>query len=316
MRTFSIVIATRNREALLAQTLDALSAQTWPQDRFEIIVADNGSTDQTAAVLEAARLRRDGPVLHALHVAPPGKSYAVNAAVAAATGDFVAFTDDDVRPEPSWLERLAAAFEETGADFVAGRILPIWAIPRPAWLSPAVYGVLAVPENGDRRVDISQDGRRDIMPIGANMAVRRTVVDRIGGLRSDLGKLEGSLRGAEDHEFFLRMLHAGCRGVYEPTAVVHHWVPAGRLSRTYFRRWFFQNGKDVARLEPAFPSRSARFLGLPRYLWREAATDGWTLLAATVRRKAPERFRAAVRLLWFSGYLFESWRVSNRSQAG
>jgi glucosyl-dolichyl phosphate glucuronosyltransferase len=322
--TFSIVIATRNRESLLAQTLEALFAQTWPRDQFEIIVADNGSTDRTAAVLEAARVRTDGPVVHPLHVPTPGKSHAVNAAVAVSKADFIAYTDDDVRPEPAWLERLAAAFDETGADFVAGRVLPIWAAPRPAWLSPAVYGVLAVPENGDDRVEISKGGRQDIMPIGANMAVRRRVIERLEGLRSDLGKLEGSLRGAEDHEFFLRMLHAGFRGVYEPTAVVHHWVPTGRLSRAYFRRWFFQNGKDVARLEPAFPSPWTRLLGLPRYLWREAASDSASLVAATVRRNAAERFRAATRLLWFSGYLVESWRApmrlrgraSDRSQAG
>ena len=154
------------------------------------------------------------------------------------------------------------------------------------------------------------------MPIGANMAVRRSVVQSVGGLRSDLGKLEGSLRGAEDHEFFLRMLQAGCRGVYEPTAIVHHWVPPSRLSRAYFRRWLFQNGKDVARLEPSFPTASARLLGLPRYLWRQAATDTWFLIVATVTRNSPEHFRAAVRLLWFGGYLFETWCVpmSARSQ--
>ncbi len=308
MKTFSVVIATRNRQALLAQTLEALAVQTWPHDHVEVIVADNGSTDGTREVVQAAA-RPGGPSLRYLSVPTPGKSLAVNQAVAIATGDIVAYTDDDVRPEPQWLERIAAAIEETGAHFVAGRVLPIWETPQPEWLSPAVFGVIAVPDNGERRVAIEPGGDGAIMPIGANMAVTRAVVARVGGLRADLGKLEGTLRGGEDHEYFLRMLQAGCRGVYEPTAIVHHWVPAARVSRGYFRRWFYRNGRDVARLEPLFPSASASLLGLPRYLWRQAGGDLWSLMGAVVTGRSAERFRAGTRLLWFSGYVTETWCV-------
>jgi cellulose synthase/poly-beta-1,6-N-acetylglucosamine synthase-like glycosyltransferase len=186
-----------------------------------------------------------------LFVAEPGKSHAVNAALRLTRGDLVAFTDDDVRPDPEWLAGLARGIEDTGADFVAGRILPTWEITPPTWMSPSLYGVLAIPDNGVARLSITSDGPSNVMPIGANMAVRASVIARLGGLRTDLGKLEGSLRTGEDHEFFLRLLHAGCRGTYEPSALVRHLVPASRLDRGYFRRWLLQNGGDVARLERA-----------------------------------------------------------------
>ena len=307
MHTFSVVIATRNRQALLAETLQALSAQDWPTDAFEIIVADNGSTDDTPGVVAEAARRRGAPLVRYLFVPEPGKSAAVNQALSLAHGDFIAFTDDDVRPEPDWLKQFAAAFAETRADFVAGRVRPAWESTPPDWLSPSVYGVIAVPENGDVRLDI-KPGQDQVVPIGANMAVRRSVISHIGGLRVDLGKLEGSLRTGEDHEFFLRMLHAGFRGIYEPTALVHHRVGTERLDRGYFRRWLHQNGRDVARLDRAYSGRGvARLLGVPRYLWRQAVSDSAAAIGAAVRNDRAERFGSVGRLIWFAGYLRETW---------
>ena len=307
MNTFSVVIATRNRATLLADTLEALARQDWPADRFEVIVADNGSTDDTPYVVADAARRRGAPLVRYLFVPAPGKSAAVNQALLLATGEYIAFTDDDVRPESEWLRRLAAAFVETGADFVAGRVKPIWEVPPPDWLSPSVYGVIAVPDNGDARLAITST-QHQVVPIGANMAVRADVVQQIGGLRVDLGKLDGSLRTGEDHEFFLRMLHAGCRGIYEPTALVHHRVGSERLERGYFRRWLHQNGRDVARLNFAYSRPDLpRLLRAPRYLWRQAASDTFSAVRAIARRDPAKSFGASGRLIWFAGYLREAW---------
>jgi glycosyltransferase involved in cell wall biosynthesis len=271
-----------------------------------VIIADNGSTDATRSVVMAMASRKDAPRVQYLAVARRGKSYAVNAALQEARGDILALTDDDVVPDPAWLDGLVAALDETGADFVAGRLLPVWETDPPRWLSRSLYGVLAVPDNGDRRLTITEGGSQ-IVPLGANMAVRRLVVDRVGGLRVDLGKLDGTLRTGEDHEWFLRMIHAGFRGVYEPKARVFHWVPAERLQRSYFRRWVFQNGRDVARLEESYVSRVPRLLGVPRYMWREALAEARRAAIATARGDEPGRFAACARILWFGGYARESW---------
>ena len=303
----SIVIATRNRERLLLETLRSLAAQQWPNDRFEIIVADNGSTDGTRAVVESMTAAADAPAVRYVYVAELGKSFAVNEALQhAQRAEIIALTDDDVRPEPHWIRALCQAFEETGADFVAGRIFPLWEVPPPPWMSPALYGVLAVPDGGDQRLSLTPAEHR-VVPIGANMAVRAEVIGRIGGLRTDLGKLEGTLRTGEDHDFFLRMLAHGYRGVYEPAAVVRHWVPRTRLDRGYCRRWLYQNGRDVARLEATHTPAVTRLLGVPRYLWRQAATN----VAKLGSRHAATRFAAVTRVLWFAGYVRERWRMAS-----
>jgi len=205
------------------------------------------------------------------------------------------------------VSRLVAAADETGADFVAGRIQPIWETHPPSWMSPALYGVLAIPDNGDERLAMTRGVNEQVGLIGANMAVRASVVRRLGGLHPDLGKLEGSLRTGEDHEFFLRMIHAGYRGVYEPAALVRHWVPRERLEPSYFRRWLYQNGRDVSRLETAHVASMRQLFGVPRYLWRQAAGDLWSAARATVAGDRATRFAALVRVVWFGGYLREAW---------
>jgi glycosyltransferase involved in cell wall biosynthesis len=303
----SVVIATKNREQLLGEALAALIAQQWPRDRYEVLIADNGSTDRTMQVIESAARRPDAPRIAYRYVATPGKSHAVNALFDDVTANLIALTDDDVCPEPGWLPALVKAFEETGADFVAGRILPRWEAEPPPWLSSGLHGVLAIPDNGDKRLTIAPDGDgRYIMTVGANMAVRTSVVRHIGGFRHDLGKLSGTLRTGEDHEFFVRMIDAGYRGVYEPTARVRHFVPRERLNRTYFRRWLYQNGQDVSRLESTH-DHGARLLGVPRYLWRQAASDTLSMLKAGVAGDQRERFAASTRLIWFGGYVRDSW---------
>jgi glycosyltransferase involved in cell wall biosynthesis len=316
----SIVIATRNRQHLLAETLEALAAQQWPHDRIEILVADNGSADATAAVVASAAAKPGGLSIRYLYVAQPGKSHAVNRALdlvlesissrsdpaQSACDHVIAFTDDDVRPAPDWIRRVVEAMTDTGADFVAGRVFPLWEVEPPAWMSPALYGVLAIPDSGDARVPIDSASSR-IVPIGANMAVRASVVAAIGGLCTDLGKLEGTLRTGEDHEFFLRMLAAGYRGIYEPRAVVRHWVPRQRLDRSYCRKWLYQNGQDVARLEASYRPPVARLFGVPRYLWRQGAANLWSTVRASVTQDAATRFAAAVRVLWLGGYVRQAW---------
>ena len=309
----SVIVATRNRETLLVRTLEALAAQSWPADRCEVIVADNGSTDGTRNAVDLAARRRSVGAVRYLYVAQPGKSHAVNGALSLARGDVLAFTDDDVQPAPDWLAQLARVFENPDVDFAAGRILPDWEELPPQWMSPALFGVLAIPDGGARRLPIRLGVNDHVMPIGANMAVRASVVRRIGGLRGDLGKLEGTLRTGEDHEFFLRLLHTGHGGVYEPAAVVSHHVPRARLHRSYFRKWLFQNGQDVARLEQTYRHTGKRLLAVPGYLWSDAARAARDTARAAIAGDSAARFAATVRLIWIAGYMRERWLGTRRS---
>jgi glucosyl-dolichyl phosphate glucuronosyltransferase len=303
----SIIVATHSRRRLLARTLEALAVQDAGDLGFEIVVVDNGSTDDTAAFVGSFQHRLGTPSTHLLHEARPGKTFAVNTGLAAARGDLVAFTDDDVVPEAGWLGALAGALHESDADFAVGRILPLWEAEPPAWVGPALHGVLAIPDNGPNRLTIAGGRNEHVMALAGNLLVRRRVFEAIGTWRTDLGKELGTLRSGEDHEFFLRMLRSGCRGVYEPTARVAHLVPASRLRRGYFRRWLYENGRMVAGLERQFPSTPRYLLGVPRYLWRQAAGDAFAFLCALRPRAARARFAAETRMLWFAGFLQGAW---------
>jgi glucosyl-dolichyl phosphate glucuronosyltransferase len=299
----TVIIATRDRAALLSRTLDALAGQQ-DADAFEVLVADNGSTDATRDVVEAAAARL--PVLY-VREDRPGKSHALNRALPHARGDLLALTDDDVLPTPGWLAAFRRAFEETGAGFAAGRILPLWEAPPPAWMSPALHGVLAIPDGGTNRLPLGKGLNEQIMPIGANMAVRRSIVERIGGWNTSLGKLEGTLRTGEDHEFALRLIAAGVSGVYEPSAVVRHRVPADRLQRSYFQRWFRDNGAVVAAIEKTYPTTDRYVLKVPRYLWRRAVADAAGAAVAVMKRDGKRAAAAEMRLRWFAGYAGARW---------
>src|SRR5687768_8316212 len=112
----SVIIATRDRAPLLDSTLDALSKQEWPGCPFEIVVADNASADETPGIVAAAAKRCDAPIVY-LREARPGKSHALNTAVARARGDLLVFTDDDMLPcSADWLAAYVRTLADPGAD--------------------------------------------------------------------------------------------------------------------------------------------------------------------------------------------------------
>lgn len=310
----SVIIATRGRAASLAQTLAAIVSQDGLGIPFEILVVDNGPDENTRRAVEAAARQRMVPVRYLLEPAP-GKSHALNHGVAHARGDLLVLTDDDVLPAGGWLAAYLRALEETGADFAVGRILPLWGAEPPAWLSPALYGVLAVPDGGTTRLLLAKGRHEEIMPIGANMALRRRVLERIGGWNPDLGKLQGTLRTGEDHEYALRMLHAGFTGVYEPAAWVRHRVPADRLRYAYFHRWYVDNGAIQAGFEDEFPTGRRYVLKVPVYLWREAVNNLLDIVIGAATLDLPRAAAAELRLAWFVGYVRARWTSRRASRS-
>jgi glycosyltransferase involved in cell wall biosynthesis len=302
----SVIIATRNRAAMLAQTLEAISRQEPPEDAFEIIVVDNASVDDTPTVVAAAASAFNGRMLY-LREPRAGKSYALNTAVTHARGDLLVLTDDDVLPSSGWLVAYVRAFATTNSDFAVGRIFPLWEAQPPRWMSPALYGVVAVPDSGPQRIPIAKDLNEEIMALGGNMALRRHVLERVGGWNPAFGKLHGTLRTGEDHEFHLKMIGAGFKGVYEPDAWVHHRVPANRLRLGYFWRWFFDNGSIVAQLDETYPATPHALLGVPRYLWREFISDLSGMLLGMIALNPQRLVAGGMRASWFAGYLRERW---------
>jgi glycosyltransferase involved in cell wall biosynthesis len=273
----SVVIATYNRGALLRQTLDGLQAQQYGAGD-EVIVVDNASTDDTAQVISRAAARFPVPLRHHRE-ATPGKTAALRTGLEAARGEVLALTDDDVLVDRGWISTIRQIFEDPSMALVGGRVDPMWERPAPRWLrveQDGRYGRMSSPL-ALLHYGAAQDlGARTA--VGANMAVRRTALDALGGFSNHLGRMRGTLLCGEDHDLCRRAVAAGLHCEYRPELRVRHWVPAERTQLGYFLRWFFWSGVTSVKLgDGALPAGTQNGPLIPRYLvWRvvTAATAG------------------------------------------
>lgn len=269
----TIIVCTYNRCESLRDTLRALAAQAAPGLALEILVVDNNSTDATKTVVETAAAESRWPVRYVFEQRQ-GLTRARNRGIEESRGGWIAFTDDDVIPEPGWVSAVWQAAQAFGADAVGGRILPLWLGEPPAWLQQQndLWGVLALLDRGPEPIVAAL--RNAYCVYGANMAFRKSLFAEIGGFREDLGVAGRSLLRGDDTEFVVRAVQAGKRIVYAPQAVVHHKVPARRMRLSYFRQMLFQTGRSEALMEPGAYGR------FPRWLVRRCLEDGFRTLRA------------------------------------
>lgn len=310
----TVLVCTFNRSADLAATLDSLKRlELDPPRTWEMIVVDNNSTDDTRDVV--VHRAREFPVpLRYLFEPVQGKSNALNSGLRAARGRFIAFTDDDVRVPSDWLMKsIAPLLANPDFAYTGGPVRPVWGGRKPSWLDERgrMGGTIAVKDHGTEPFIFEEERT---IPLGVNMTVRRELVEQIGGFRPDLGRTGGSLLGQEQSDFFYRSRRAGARGAYVPDATVNHVVPASRLNRRYFRRWWYWKGLSHARLhalhgatELGLDLRTAPYVfGVPRYLIRMLAKHlaGW--IAAILRGRPQERAEHCCMMAYVIGYARES----------
>lgn len=314
---YSIVIATYRRAADLRDTLQSL-AGLQPDGPWEVIVVDNNSPDDTRAVVQESA--RTFPVeLRYLFEQQQGRSPALNAGIRAARGAIVVTTDDDVRVPPDWLDRAADGLARLRCDYVGGRVLPIWGGPRPAWLpnrGGKQWAVIALLDYGDQPIEF---GAR--VPLGVNMAFTREAFAKTGLLDPETGRKAGTLLGQEVREWCIRARQAGVRGFYVPEMVVEHIIPADRLTKSYFRRWFYWRGISRARLyersglDMEAPERTGldfshvpHILGTPRYLYGKGARAVARWVRAMLRRDSVTAFEQELWVCFFAGIVQQRWR--------
>jgi glucosyl-dolichyl phosphate glucuronosyltransferase len=299
----SVVLCTWNRAVRLEDALLALGRQTDPPPH-EVLVVDNGSSDRTPEVLAAARARM--PALRPLHEPRQGLSHARNAGVAAAHGDLVAFTDDDVRVGEGWMRALvAAADRHPDAAFLGGPVRPLWAAAVPGWLTPAHWAPLGIQDYGAEPFRV--DRERRVCLIGANLCVRRAALAAIGPFDPLVQRVGEAGGTTEDHDLQARFWEAGSFGMYVPEVEVRAIVGPERLRKAYHRAWRFGHGRHVARMRlPEIEASGRRLLGVPGHVLRQGARDARGLLRALVRGGS-DAFEYEARLWYTAGFLRERW---------
>ena len=219
--TFSVVIPTRDRADALRACLEALAQQNYPTDRFEVIVVDDASRSpfpDAAAFADRLNLT----VLRRDRSAGPG--FARNCGAAHATGEFVAFTDDDCAPAIDWLKNLAARFASGRQHLIGGRVIN--ALTQNPYSTAAHVILDVVYEYYD-----PEAGRPNFFPT-SNFALATKQFREIGGFDE-----KWPLAAAEDREFCYRWLRRGLQMVYASEAKVyhHHALTLHSFCRLHFK---------------------------------------------------------------------------------
>jgi glucosyl-dolichyl phosphate glucuronosyltransferase len=320
--TATVLICTYNRAASLGATLDSIATtSSGTPFEWDVLVVDNNSTDDTRQVVES-RVASYPVRLKYLFEGRQGKSNALNTGMRDSSAEVIVFTDDDVNVPAGWLESaVAPLLQRPEMDYTGGPVRPMWRGTPPSWLDPSgnLGGTIAVKDHGPKAF-IFEDERKT--PLGVNMAVRRSLIERIGGFRPDLGRSGASLLGQEQAEFFYRSRVAGARGLYVPDMVLDHEVAASRLTFHYFRRWWYWKGVSHSRLHRIHGrtelgidlSRAPHLAGLPRFILRSLLRHlGGTVLGVLTLNRA-RMAREFLKVAYAVGYIREHRRTAVQSQ--
>lgn len=291
----SVIFSTRNRAERLAVTLEAFRGLEVPAGvAWELVVADNGSSDGTADVIAhwAHRL----PV-HRVWAPEPGLSRGRNAALAAARGELILFTDDDVTVSSGWMAAYVQAYRTHGSDcFFGGPIESVFEgdPPPAAWRRLAPASIKGLDWGTEER----HLGRGEYF-IGPNWACAAQPVRRAGGFhpRMGLGVRDGP-GGGEELELMERLLAAGLRSWYVPSARLQHWVPASKTGSAHIlARWEALAAVQAWRGKTAY--RSGRFYRVPWRLYPEFGKALLKRMAAGLGYGDP--IEAEARYVWCRG---------------
>ncbi len=314
----SVVISTYNRCGRLPRALRSVLEQRPSGVRHELIVVDNNSTDGTRAVVEDWMARHPGRLRYVFEPRQ-GVSYGRNAGIAASAAPVVAFTDDDVCVAPDWIERIHHAFERNPeVGFVGGKVVPEWDAPPPEWLTPEHWAPVGLAHYGD--VPFRCGPERPICLLSANLALRREVLERMGGFSPELQRVKDGIGSMEDAELQHRLHHAGVPGLYLPEMVAISPVDAERTGRAYHRRWHAGHGRFNARMRaPEFEASSWRLFDVPAHVFRQAAAAAAGWVRCGVRGDAAGAFAHETRLRFLGGFALRRWadvRAAGRPAPG
>ena len=297
-QTLTVIVCafTTDRWDDVRAAIDSLSRQTHRPEQVLLVI------DHCPPLFERARGEFAGvQVLRS--TGEKGLSGARNTGVRAATGDVVAFLDDDAVADREWAERLLAPYADPDIIGVGGCAQPSWDEPRPRWFPREFDWVVGCSYRGLPRIPAQV---RNF--IGANMSFRRDVLMRLDGFRPDLGRIGTRPLGGEETELCIRAADAfgGSLLLYDPSAVVHHRVRAERGRWRYFRARCYAEGLSKAAVsrhagagqalasERTYLRRTIPSAFL-RPLRRGAGHQGWATLPALV-----------IGVLWtVAGYLRE-----------
>ena len=207
----------------------------WP--RLMVVIADNEGSEGARAICAGFHHPETMPIVY-VHEPRRGIPFARNACLdhLPPNCDVFAFVDDDEVPAPDWLDQLLSAQAKTGADVVAGRVMPVFENGTPDWI--AAGGFFGAPR---RSYDLDMPRLDDLQELdraATNNVLVRAVAVQGAGLRFDTTGF--ALSGGSDTLFFRTLRERGCLIVFARRAVVYDHIPASRANLRYMVRERFR----------------------------------------------------------------------------
>ena len=242
----SIIVPTLNRASSLKLALSSFCRQTLSSEQFEIIVVDNGSTDETKDVTQAVIDELPHLQIRYVHEPEPGLLSGRHCGAAAAAGDILTFVDDDIEADANWLNAIQTSFADPTVQVVGGRNLPNYEADPPAWLEwfwmEHPYGricpALSLLDFGEETRDIDAN-----YIWGLNFSIRKNILVELGGFHPDcIAKRLQYFQGDGETGLTRKANTIGYRAVYQPQALVFHSVSQDRMMYEYFDKRFYYQG--------------------------------------------------------------------------
>ena len=299
----TVLMATLNGAPTLPQVLDAYCALTAPPGDWNLVVIDNGSTDDTYAVLQRYL---DFLPLHYLYEPRRGKNAALNTGLAFVLQNFSAellvFSDDDAVPDTDWLIRLSeCAAQQRDYAVFGGSILPDWAAAPPDWLLRLVPLGLSF---GLTASTLPDGPVHPGLVWGANMAIRRAVFENGHRFNDAVGPNGGDYAMGSEVELS-RKLHAlGHLSWFCSAARVRHHIRAHQLTEQFAlqRAWRYGRGKRRQEHPGIFPE----WFGIPRWMLFRYLQELMRYALARLRNQADQRFLHRWEMAQLRGYFHEA----------
>jgi glycosyltransferase involved in cell wall biosynthesis len=274
----SVIIPTYNRSRLLKQTVDTFLAQDYPADRWELILVDNGSTDDTRDVIRKLEVEHSG--IRAMTEPRKGAHFARNSGALAATGEILYFTDDDMLAEPNMLSEIVQGFDtDRQVASVTGKVLPKWDTEPPVWvLEHCRNALLSLLDLGEATIVSDEDPG----VFSCHQAVRKEVFMSAGGFNPDTNA--DVFTGDNETGLNIKIKQLGFRFAYVGAAVTHHIIPASRMTQTYLNGRMADQGfcDSYTQFRALRPGKGR----LARRMLAHSVLGGLTVLKAAAHRAA------------------------------